>query len=308
MKKRFITQVVFVLAAVFIISTAAFFLICKGLKQAKRDSLGKFNYILLDTTYYNTVFFGSSTTRVSVNCPLLDSLTGSHSFNAATDGAGIAELNMVVRKYLKSHGSPQRIFIGFDELTLAMTTGVWYFPQYYPYVHDADLKELVALEPKLLLGKYLPAVAVTYFDDPHKNLGLIGLLKNDAKAPYDIPLQGFEPKRNIKMSEEVPRVGAYYHSCAHAWQLLQETVAECERRNVSVSFILPPRYNYFMSDSSAPFVEKIKFFENKYGTRTYNYAADARFQSKDLYFDRIHLNEQGADLFTAALAKEALLR
>jgi hypothetical protein len=304
MKKRFIIQFCLTLAVVLFISTVVYFLICKGLRQAKRDAIGKFNYIIHDTSYYNTVFFGTSTVHAGVNPILFDSVCGTHSFNAAMDGLGIAELNMLVHKYLKSHGSPRQVFIGCDEITLAMKTRVWYFPQYYPFVGDTDLKELVALEPKLLLGKYFPPAAVTYFDDPLKNLALIGLLKDNKRKDYDLNPGGVHLIRNKKMTEEVERIGAYYLASKHGWGLLEKTIAECRNQNAEVNIILPPRYNYFIADSSAPFLAHLKTLEEKYGTKTFIYATDARFSSKELFFDRTHLNEQGAELFTGILAKD----
>jgi hypothetical protein len=305
MKKRFLIQLGVTLAVVLIIGTVAYYLICAGLRHSKSDAIGKFNYLIHDTTHYNTVFFGSSTFHAGMDPFTYDSLTGSHSYNAAVDGLGITELHMFIRKYFKSHGTPQRIFIGLDEQTLTMQKGVWYFPQYYPFVGDTDLKEMVTLEPKLLLGKYFPPAAVTYFDDPLKNLALIGLLRDRKKTKYDLEPRGFKPIVNKKLSAEAERIAAYFTGSEKGWALLENILAECQSKKVDVSIVLPPRYNYVVAESSADFFTQLKMLEQKFGTRTFSYATDSRFSAKELFFDRTHLNDEGARLFTNILARES---
>lgn len=305
MKKRVLYHFAAVITTTVIFASTFYYVICLGLRHSKQDAIGKYSYITSDTTYYNTVFFGASTVHLGINPQLFDSITGSNSFNASMDGIGIAEINLLIKKYIACHGAPQHIFIAFNEPTLGMERGVWYFSQYYPFVNDTDLNELVRLEPKLLLAKYAPAMAVTYFDDPLKNLGLIGLLKDYHKHDYTIPLKGFE-KTFVSMQSDVPKAKAYFVGSKRGWQLLGKTLDLCADKNIQINFIMLPIYNHMMSDTSVKFVAKLQSFETKYHSQVINYTGNEQFNDKRLFADPMHLNAWGAEIFTTLLAKEFL--
>ena len=302
MKKRFFQLFIVCIGAVLIISTLFYFLICAGLRNVKRDAEGKLNYILKDTTYYNTVFLGSSTMHVGINPIQFDSLTGTNSFNASMDGLAITELNMFLPKYIAAHGAPKHLYINCDETTMGFSQKVWDFSQYYPYVNDPDMDGLLEREPKLLLGKYFPPAAVTYFGDPLKNLALIGLFKTGKGTKYDIPMKGFVPK--AQMQKKDTTLEAFFVERDHAWQLLAETYTLCNKNKVAVTLILMPRYYYSLSRSSVPVIDKLKSVSTAFGVKVLDFTADQRFADNNLFFDRIHLDKNGAELLTSVLAKD----
>ena len=308
MKRRFTIQFGIIAVSVLILSSGYYHMICEGLRRAKRDAVGKFNYLIHDTTYYNSVFIGSSTMHVDINPLQFDSVTGLYSLNGGMDGMGIAEVHMVVRKFIECHGAPRHLFLNIDELTLTMKSPIWYFPQYYPFIGDRDMNEIIAQEPKLLLGRYFPPAAVIYFDDPLKNLALIGLLRESKETHYDIPLRGFAPKTIRKVDQDFPKSELSFIGSERGWQLLEEIIVLTEQKDISVSILLLPQFNSYLSDSSHLFLTMLNSLEDEYGVKIFNYTTDQRFQSKDLYFDRAHLNEMGAYLLTSVFAKEFSMR
>jgi len=307
MKNRVIYHIVSVVAVTLTLASAFYYLICLGLRHAKQDAIGKYNYITTDSTYYSTVFFGASSVHVSVNSILFDSITGCNSYNAAMDGIGIAEINVLMKKYLLCHGNPKNIFISIDEKTLGMESGVWHFPQYYPFVNDTDLNEMIQLEPKLLLGKYAPAWAITYIDDPLKNLGLIGLIRDYNKQQYSIPLKGFNPAYWSGMKDDLSNDSLYFADSDNGWELLEQTLELCRQRNIHVDFVIAPRYNVTPANSFLHFITKLVSYRSKYNTTLFNFAVNENFKSKELFPNRTHLNAKGAEIFTRHLAKEFLL-
>lgn len=307
MKKRFLIQLLVSLVAVFITASALFFVICKGLRNTKRDTIGKFNYLISDTTYYNTVFFGSSRAHTHLNPALFDSLVRSNSFNAGQDGIRIAEMDLIIQKFVKAHGAPKTIFINMDESTITTEKKVWYYPQYFPYVNDPAFNGLIKLEPRLYLAKYLPAAALTYFDDPLKNLGLQGAVKHGGK--YDIPLKGFEPLGPHQFETDPSAPDANFEMDPKAWPYFEHMLAFCRDNNINTYLIMAPIYNYaFTGPSVVAFVNRLHQMQPKYGFKLINLGSDARFKARDLYADQLHLNRTGADIYTSALADEFLKR
>lgn len=305
MKQRFYTQFIFTITVATVLATFAFFCFCNGLAMVKHEELGKMNYVMHDTTQYDCLFLGSSTTLVNINPVLFDSLTGAYSFNAGIVMMQVSEMNMLVPKYVNAHGAPKQIFIDCDEATLSRDMGVWKFPKYYPMINDKAIEELVMLEPKLLWGKYLPAIASIYFGEELKNLALTGLFYDSQKSDYNIPFRGFAGAKKTP-TKELPVIETYFKGSERGWQLLEETIKYCKLKNITVNLVVTPRYHYSLPKSSVHFLKRLKQFEDNYGVRFFDYSIDKRFQSRNLFLDRVHLTLSGADYFTEILAKETL--
>jgi hypothetical protein len=171
-------------------------------------------------------------------------------------------------------------------------------------VRDTALNQLVHIQPELIWGRYLPAWAVTYFDDPLKNLGLIGL-KDIRKRDYNIPNKGYEDIA-VTLNEDLPREEAKFANSEQGFALLENTLDLCRANNVKVYFVLPPMYNSTLSDSSQLFIQKLNSYRPKYNCQLFNFIASKKLESIDLFVDRIHVNSTGAKIFTQLLAEEFL--
>ena len=101
MFRRLILTLGFSTLLVALLSAFFFKILCIGISQVKSDELGKFNYLISDSTYYNTIVIGSSTIHVALYPELLDSITGYHSFNGGLTGVQITEVNLIVKKYIQ---------------------------------------------------------------------------------------------------------------------------------------------------------------------------------------------------------------
>ena len=305
MKKRVLNHIVLTVVIVSLLSAASFYGLCRGLEKTKSGQPGELNYAANDSTHYNTIFLGSSTIHVAVSPAVFDSITGLHSFNFGMIMYQITEINMLVKKYIKSHGAPAHIVIGCDEGTFARISGIWHFQLYYPYTEDDDFKEFKTLEPHLRFGWYLSPVSLNSMDDELKGQALLGLAGHQKK--YEIPGRGFATA-DVKMKNDFPRINANFKTSIRGWELLEETIGYCRQRNVSVTILVPPKYNYIMSDSNVAFMAKLKSLQGKYGIRVLDFSDDKRFQSREMFSDRVHLTPRGAYLFTTALAHEMSVR
>lgn len=306
MQRRFLYQFFLVVAAVVIVSSGFYFIVCKGLRETSRDNIGKFNYLINDTTHYTTLFAGASSIHSGINPFLFDSITGSRSFNAGMDGICITEMNLVVNKFIKSHGAPENIFINLDEVTLANKEGVWSFPQYYPYVNDPDFVDLLKHEPKLLFGKYFPPAAVTYFDDPLKNLGLIGFLGVKTTAKGFSFTRGYEPFPPVKnMDANLPESDLFFEANEDGWATLEKTLQCCQKNKVHVFITNTPKFNSRYSASSRPFFVMLSSLAKKYNATIVEHSTDTTF-STAMFRDKNHVNCDGANLLTTLLAQQFL--
>jgi hypothetical protein len=302
MKKRLAYQIVITLVTVTLLSSWVYYQVCNSLQKVKADEVGKINFIMHDTTHYNTVFFGSSIMHLSVNPNYFDSLTGYHSFNCGLTGVQITEISTLIKKYIQGHGAPQKLFICCDEPTLARESRILHYQQYYQYMNDTDFSELATLEPNLKEANYAPPLALNNIDDDLKALAFSEFIH--PKFEYDIFDKGFMTVEGMKIKDNLPVVPSHFRGSERGWQQLEETILLCRQKNISVTLLIPPKYHYTVSDSSITFMVKLKLLADKYQANILEYTYDERFQSQELFIDRIHLSKKGAYMFTAILAKD----
>jgi hypothetical protein len=305
MNKRLIYYLFFSTIVLIITSSIFYYLLLYGLKRTTRDEIGKFNYIIRDTTQYNMVFIGASTSHLGLNPLLFDSLTNhsTNSFNAAMDGISILEANLIIHKWIKAHGAPKNLTIDFVADILYPEKRVYYFPQYYPYINDPDFAPLINYEPRLLYGRYFPPMAITYLDDPLKSLGLIGLLRSNAENPYLKTQRGYLGVNRL-INEDAPPAVEYFGASENGWEILNDAVEYCQSKKVNVCFLISPVYNATRADTTTSILEKLKSYGNKHNVKTIDLLTDKRFASSKLFADRQHLNADGAYIYTSILSKE----
>src|SRR5579862_7621893 len=109
MKKRFLFSFFFTVVVALVLSSGFYYLICRGIKSTMQDN--KLNYLVVDTSYYNTVFFGASSIYCGVGPVWFDSIAGTNSYNAGMSSLLISQINLLVKKFIESHKAPRNIFI-----------------------------------------------------------------------------------------------------------------------------------------------------------------------------------------------------
>lgn len=307
MKKRLIYQFLFTFAVTMLAGSVFYYAICAGLKKSSRDAAGKLNYIFSDTTYYNTIFVGPSTVHLGADPRVFDSLTNhrTNSFNTAMDGFTLLEMDLTLHKYFKSHGVPQNVYYNIAGNSLVTDSSLWFFSQYFPFISDPDFAPLIKREPKLMLGKYCPPLAATYFNDPLRSIGLIGLLSHKSKPDDIIALRGYAPsKKEIGAKDPVSDLEFRQHD--DGWNILNQSIAFCKQNKVNLVILLTPMHNVKLTPSSMAVIDHIKSVALKNHVKVIDLLTDARFNPGTLFADRRHLNSNGAHLLSSILAADYL--
>lgn len=303
MKNRFFITFTVALLLAFGFAACLYIAIGKGMYRSNKDNQGKLNYIMKGTAAYDVLFMGSSRVFVQINPLIFDSLLGTNSYNAGTDGIRVAEMEVLMHHYLQHHPAPQTVYISIDETTL-MNTSVWDYPRWFPYIAYDDVYALSRYQKEMKLAKYLPPVALTYYDDPKKSVGLQGLVR-----PGDLAYKqtkGFNPLAVAAAANIEPINKMEYYSDAEGIATFKRILKLCKQYKVQPVIVVPPAYVLHADTSDGYLAYKQVFNQATQGLPVLDFSTDSTFYNKELYRDATHLNEVGGSIYTHKIAAHSL--
>jgi hypothetical protein len=303
MRKRFFIQIIIVLITAGICSSLYYYHLCNNLRHAGEGMLAKLDHVFYDSARYDVLFAGSSRVLKNIDPVLFDSLTKYHSYNAGIDGANFVLIDLLIRKFFKSHGHPKYLFINLDTYTMEHDTSFFFYTQFLPFMDDPDLQRMKEREPNLKTGSRYPFLGVSYLNDYLKEVAFY--TEFNMCPAYDPVVQhrGFAPVMDTAFwgdSGELPLNFVYQKERLNE---LDSLCNFCTKKGCKVFFIMAPIYRSTETGSSnaATYYPQIREIENRYGIREFNFFTDSVF-SKDLFLNRSHLNFKGAALYSHLLA------
>lgn len=303
MKKRFIYTLLATLITAAVLDGIFFVALSSGLRKVHKDFEGKLNYIISGKDHYDVVFMGSSRVHNGINPLLFDSLTKVNSYNAGMEGARIAEDAVFMKKFIKSHEAPRYIIFSIEE-TLLRTGFIWDFPRFFPYTSDPDVFKLYTYQYEILFSRYLPPLALTYYDDPRKSLGLQGLIIPAGEYAW-AKTKGYQALPVLPPAELKPVSEEYYQYTDDGWAILENICKSCAAKGIKLIFVVPPKLiERNLVGATAPSFERFSALAGAYHIPVFDMSHKNEFTNPHLFYDGIHLNPQGADLYTALIAEQ----
>lgn len=307
MRNRFIITLTISLVTTFALAWGMYAAISKGLSLTLKDNQGKLNYILKGKQAHDVLFMGSSRVFVQINPVVFDSIAGTNAYNAGTDGVHIAEVEVLVINYLEHHPRPRYIFFSVDETTLK-NSDVWDYPRWFPYRNQENISALSRYQKEMKLAEYLPPVALTYYDDPKKSLGLQSLVRKGELAYKET--KGFNPLAVAEVSGLQPAGSVKYYFDEAGTVTFTKVLLLCKAHHIQPVIVIPPIYKTYTDTSAVhkQFLEQLHTAINKADKNIpiLDYSNDPVFYRQNLYRDGSHLNEVGGTLYTQKIANDYL--
>ncbi|MBS1625222.1 MAG: hypothetical protein JST83_14440 [Bacteroidetes bacterium] len=303
MRQRFYIQIIIVLALATCLSSLCYYITCAGLRHSREGEPGKISFILYDTSRYEVLFTGSSRISRNIDAGLFTSKTGHSTYNAGIDGAGFATMAWLTREFIKSHHTPRYIFINIDLYAMEVESGLFYYPMFYPYLHGSDTRALEAADKRLRRGKWLPFCAIADIDDYLKGVSVDALFSGNGSADSIFHRSGYEPIYSSTYTGQEDSMVLTFDYDVSNFARLDSLCAGCSAEGCQLFFLMSPIYNAreMQTDNSRIFYEYLRNIEAKYNIVELNYYTDRRF-GHDMFFNRTHLNNKGATVYTGLLA------
>jgi hypothetical protein len=308
MARRFFIQIIIVAAIAMLLSSLYYKSICNNLRETKKGIPGKLNQILYDSDKYDAVFVGSSRVLRNIDPILFDSITGMHSYNAGIDGANLTLIMAMTKNFIDCHKGTKFVFINLDTYTMEQDSSIFYYPQLFPHMDDPDMEALAVIEPKLLLGRKFPFLAISYVDDNLKGAAFQNLYD---KCPACDPIfnsRGFAPIGSFEYHGKPDSEEPMRFVCdGMGFKKLDSLCGYCTGQHCKVYFIMAPMYNFNSGNGSnaAAYYTLLQKIELKYSIRELNFYNDKRF-TKGFFYNNTHMNINGAEMYSHILADSFL--
>lgn len=296
----------------FLVSYFAFLFLNHGLRNQKNDAFPVINELVKSNENHEVLFVGSSLAKNNINPIVFDSVSHLNSYNFGYPGAKIDHGQMIINRYLHSnHPTPKKIVLIIEPYVLDTTLEINFPVQYYPYYKDPIIYDYVSkYDEDIKLIKYFPFIGITKYNDYLKNLGITGVLFPDRVTSSLI--KGFEPldETTWKKGKEVPEnatnedLKKSKNNSKYGLKCLSEICRQCSLKNIKLYFVFPPTFH---SKDSKPY-DATKFMISlvpiitQYGVTLMDHTDLDLCGKKELFFDRHHLNKEGAIIYSKILA------
>lgn len=297
--KRFLIKIAFFCIVLFSIDTVAGVVFKGWLKNVTTGSLGKDNYIC-DYCNEDVLIFGSSRAELHYNAKLIEDSLGFSTFNCGANGSGIilsyGRLLMVNERY-----SPKLVVLeitpefdiieGWDNKKDLQDLRRHYERAGIPQIFESvDKMEKYKMYSNLYRYNsdfaHNPLRLFSHTQFNRNGLGVQGFLaQNESFDSLKVK------KRIHNETFKVDSLKLYY---------LERFTIEA-KKNSKLVYVLSPYYN----GRDSVIFDSVRMLSEKYSVPLFDFTNSLRFlHNKDYFKDGVHLNAQGADLFSQEVIKK----
>ncbi len=241
------------------------------------------------------LIMGNSRAWAHFSPAILDSTLHTHSYNLGHDGSAFNRQYTRYLLYRKYNPKPRIIIQNIDPPTLTYTTGYDQY-QYFPYFYNTDVRRwIVPNEQFTLADRILPFYR-------YSNFGFRNLFKDISPSVkgycgrdylWDVDTLNLDIDTSFIAD---PRTLASFE------QFLADATAE----GIQVIMVHSPIQSYLTRRYGDPPQMWFIYHQlaDKYNVPILNYLNNPLCDSTEYFFNIMHLNRQGAEIFTRQLAED----
>jgi len=309
--KKFILNIIGFSALVVMLALPLDFLVTNGLKKTEVGDFQIWNDIFNSRITGNVVISGSSRATRSISPAILDTVLSVNSYNLGNDAYYLFMQYARYQVFAKHNPKPEIIIQTTDFNTL-WKTGSINKVQYAPYndaLLDSFLREVGFNTVELSTPVY------RYFSEFSAiKLGLLNQLGLDKILYKDrIKYKGYQATNSKWNRRELDNVLKFYdaikaHNQPEMAVLLDDFLSECKNSDIQVVMVFVPEYieaiNATESVNATAVLNLYNFLSAKYDFPFLDYSRDSICYNPDYFYNAMHLNRIGAELFTQKLARD----
>jgi hypothetical protein len=303
MKKFFIRSVCF-LAIICVIFYVLNFCIEQGLRNRGTDAWSKIVNSKMDA---NILIMGNSRAFVHISPTILDSVLQVNSYNMGIDGYPFS-MQYVQYKIYETYGNPKPNLIiqNADLFTLYRRKSAFGKNMFLPYTQEPLLKsELKKMEGFSFADFYIPAYKY------HSELMTICLGLTEFSGIKHFPgsrIKGYAGQEKdwdgSKLAEQLAGDSLVFITEPDIVQEFDDFLKLCKENNTQVVMVFSPQYHKvteFTKNKDETFA-LYHSFSTKYGFPFLDYSADPLCYDTAYFYNGMHLNKTGAEIFSHKLA------
>lgn len=295
---RLIKNLFFLVVLFFVIDRCLGFLIGHYYQKAEQGDIQAFSHSITNPSE-DIFIYGSSRALHGYDCSILSQVTGNTAFNNGKENSTILYHDLILKQMLKKH-MPKVIILDFA-------------PKELSWGETQNSKNVLAntILPYAIHDTAFAHIARQQFPEEYVKARLSWLyaykstiipLLNTRKKQESPEINGYKPLKGSKVKpqpldygneSETPDSTAGKAFAA----FVQTAVANHIRLYVIQSPIFVKPY------TTTPSIDYAKSVLKKYNIEFWDYAFDTAFYKPELFYDYIHLNNEGAALFSKKIGE-----
>jgi hypothetical protein len=281
-----------------------------GLKKSESADYVVWNDIIHSNINADVIMSGSSRSWVHISPKIIDSILSVNSYNIGIDGYPFNLQYARYQLYKKYNKDPELIIQIADATTLHVRKDAFEKLQFLPYMHEPLLHDALKEIGFSIFDLYFPAIQY-YADLNTIKTGLEELfnIRHEQSQLYK-GYQGMVQKWDGRALEKILQSGDSIKACMDSSMiaLMDSFLHHCKQKNIQVILVFPPEY-YKAIDYTAD-LQKLKniyaSFSKKYNYPFLDYSRDSLCYDTLYFYNAMHLNKQGAELFSIKLAHDII--
>lgn len=210
------------------------------------------------------------------------------------------------KELIKHNYFPKHILLAVDFSSLQKRENLYLGEQFLPYMlWNADIKKFTtSYEGFNILDYHIPLIR--YFGKTH---ALEEAFKNKSNhTPYRINgYRGVEKKWNNELDRAKSKMKSYEITIEPSTlDLFEDFLIECAENNSKVTMIYTPEYieGQDFIKNRVDIIDTYKKYAENYNIDFLDYSKDSICLNKKYFYNSMHLNKEGSNLFTKTLSKD----
>lgn len=312
--KKFILSLLYFCLPVIILSIPIDYLLSNKLKKLNNFALGEnlvWNHIYDGNVNDDIVIYGSSRAWVHIDPLLIESKLGRTAYNLGIDGHNFWLQNLRHQELLKYNQKPDYIIYSVDVFTLAKRKDLYNYDQFLPYMLGNDnIHDFTSSYEGFSYFDYnFPLIRYEGKKNVIRQAFKTSILEDNAKLARVKGYRGIEKKWNKDFDKaKQKKVNFSVEIDLATVDKFNLFLNECKKNSIQVIFVYTPEYiegQKFVTNRN----EIVTLFEEiamKHNILFLNYSDNSISKQKKYFYNALHLNKTGAELFTNKLIKDLI--
>jgi hypothetical protein len=306
MKKFLIQTTIFstlLLAGAFALNT----MLEKGLKKTNKGEFQTWNAIFSSKIDADLIISGSSRAWVHISPQILDSILGANSYNFGIDGYPFSMQYVRYKIFEKYNKRPKLILQNVDFNTLYKRKDLYGKTQFLPYTDEQLLQQELQKAGFFNFDSYLPAIRYhSEYMTIYYGLMEFFNIKHYAGVRYK-GYQGQEREWDgSQLAEILSKDSLVSVIEPDIVELFDSFLSHCKENNIQVIFVFTPQYIKAteFTKNKDEVIDIYRSFSKKYDIPFLDYSHDPLCYDTTYFYNAMHLNKTGAELFSFKLAND----
>lgn len=303
---QFIYKCIKFFSAIVIVSSLLDIFVSNQLEKSRIDELSVWNDIYSGSINADLVIHGSSRAWVHFDSKIISDSLNLKVYNLGIDGHNFWLQCFRHSELLKYNKTPEFVIVSVDAYTFYKRPDLYESTQFLPYMlNNKAIEE--ATNSYLgfsFLDYHLPLVR--YYGRSDAVIQAFNVF-NNLEISNSVRVKGYKGQNRVWETGgenlEIIMHGYRLEPDRKTIDLFDKFLDDCSENNVKVILVYTPEFYYYQHYllNREEIFDMFKYFSEKYSIPFYDYSNDSISYDKKRFYNSLHLNKDGAELFTKKL-------